>query len=97
MKNHVATLLIGLLALAILILLTINLLFERKKLHAARNEQMRLSGMLINAQEDERARLASELHDDFSQRLAMLSLGLEQLLKWFPSTQRKQIGYCTGL
>jgi signal transduction histidine kinase len=32
---------------------------------------------LINAQETERRRLASELHDDFSQRLALLSLGLE--------------------
>jgi hypothetical protein len=49
MENHVATLLIGLVALASLSPLTINLLFERKKLHAARNEQMRLSGMLINA------------------------------------------------
>jgi signal transduction histidine kinase len=84
MNNHVATLLIGLVVLGSLSLLTINLLFERKKLHAARNEQMRLSGMLINAQEDERARLASELHDDFSQRLAMLSLGLETAAEMVP-------------
>lgn len=38
-----------------------------------------LSGRLIAAQEDERARIASELHDDFSQRLAALSLGLSAL------------------
>ena len=76
-EQYRRTLLIGLLVLASLSLLTIYLLFERKRFHAARNEQMRLSGMLINAQEDERARVASELHDDFSQRLAMLSLGLE--------------------
>jgi PAS domain S-box-containing protein len=41
-----------------------------------------LSGMtrkLIEAQEQERARIGRELHDDINQRLAMLSLGLEQL------------------
>jgi signal transduction histidine kinase len=76
-EQYRGTLLIGLLALASLSLLTIDLLFERKQLRAARNEQIRLSGMLINAQEVERARLASELHDDFSQRLAVLSIGME--------------------
>ena len=76
-EQHRWALLIGLLTLASLSLLTIYLLFERKQVNAARNEQMRLSGMLINAQEVERARLASELHDDFSQRLAMLSIGLQ--------------------
>jgi signal transduction histidine kinase len=85
-EQHRRTLLIGLLVLAILSLLTIFLLFERKKLHAARNEQMRLSGMLINAQEVERARVASELHDDFSQRLAMLSLGLETVAEIVPES-----------
>jgi signal transduction histidine kinase len=65
------------LALASLSLLTIYLLFERKQLEASRLDQLRLSGMLINAHEMERARLAYELHDDFSQRLAMLSWGLE--------------------
>jgi two-component system sensor histidine kinase UhpB len=38
-----------------------------------------LAGRLIAAQEDERARIARELHDDFSQRLAALSLGLSAL------------------
>jgi signal transduction histidine kinase len=80
------TLLTGLLVVASLSLLTTLLLFERKRLHAARNEQMRLSGMLINAQEDERARVASELHDDFSQRLAMLSLGLENAAAMVPES-----------
>ncbi len=76
-ERHQQTVLIGLLVIVGLSLLTFYLLFERKQLGAARNEQMRLSGMLINAHEVERARLASELHDDFSQRLAVLSLGLE--------------------
>jgi signal transduction histidine kinase len=76
-EKNKRTLLMGLLVLASLGLLSIYLLFEQKRLRAARNEQMRLSGMLINAQENERTRLASELHDDFSQRLAMLSIRLK--------------------
>jgi PAS domain S-box-containing protein len=38
-----------------------------------------LSGRLINAQEDERSRVARELHDDLNQRLALLSIELEGL------------------
>ncbi len=38
-----------------------------------------LSGKLMYAQEKERARLARELHDDLSQRLALLSIRLEVL------------------
>jgi PAS domain S-box-containing protein len=39
----------------------------------------RLSGKLIDAQEQERSRIARELHDDISQRLALLSLNLERV------------------
>ena len=49
---------------------------ERKRAEQA------LSGMtrkLIEAQEQERARIGRELHDDINQRLAMLALELEQL------------------
>ena len=38
-----------------------------------------LSGRLIQAQEDERSRIARELHDDVGQRLALLSLDLHSL------------------
>lgn len=37
-----------------------------------------LTGRLIHAQEEERARIARELHDDISQRMAFLQIGLEQ-------------------
>lgn len=45
-----------------------------------------LSGQLINAQEGERARIARELHDDFSQRLAVLSIELDQLQMMLPES-----------
>jgi signal transduction histidine kinase len=51
---------------------------ERKLADQERNE---LSGRLINAQEQERSRLARELHDDFSQRLALWRLALRTLRK----------------
>jgi signal transduction histidine kinase len=49
---------------------------ERKLAEEALSE---LSGRLIDAQEEERKRIAREIHDDYSQRLAMLSLELESL------------------
>ena len=41
-----------------------------------------LSGRLIQAQEAERSRIARELHDDFQQRLAMLSFDLEDFARY---------------
>jgi PAS domain S-box-containing protein len=49
---------------------------ERKRAEEALKD---LGGRLIAAQEEERRRVARELHDDFNQRLALLSLELEQL------------------
>jgi PAS domain S-box-containing protein len=51
---------------------------DRKRSQEALEE---LSGRLITAQEEERARIARELHDDFTQRLALLGIGLAQVLK----------------
>ena len=41
-----------------------------------------LSGRLIQAQEEERSRIAREIHDDFLQRLALLSIDLEHLARY---------------
>ena len=38
-----------------------------------------VSARLINAQEEERSRVARELHDDLSQRMALMSIELEQI------------------
>jgi PAS domain S-box-containing protein len=43
-----------------------------------------ISGRLIEAQEQERTRIARELHDDFSQRMALLSIELDLLKKDTP-------------
>jgi signal transduction histidine kinase len=76
-ERHKRTLLTGLLIFVSLSLLTVFLLFKQKQLKLAKKAHDQLSGMLITAQEKERSRLASEIHDDFSQRLALLALGLE--------------------
>jgi PAS domain S-box-containing protein len=47
-----------------------------------------LSGRLISAQEDERSRIARELHDDFSQRLALLAIQLGQASQSLPDTDK---------
>jgi len=49
-----------------------------------------LGGRLIEAQEKERGRIARELHDDFNQRLALLSIELEQLGKTIPKAPRNR-------
>jgi PAS domain S-box-containing protein len=49
-----------------------------------KHAQEALSGVsrrLIEAQENERTRIARELHDDLSQRMALLQIGLEQLAR----------------
>jgi signal transduction histidine kinase len=50
------------------------LLYERSKRRRSEVAAHALSGRLINAQEQERSRLARELHDDVTQRLASLAI-----------------------
>jgi PAS domain S-box-containing protein len=49
---------------------------QRKQMEAALSDVAR---QLVEAQEKERTRIARELHDDINQRLALLSLEVEQL------------------
>lgn len=60
--------------------------YGQRQLKLSKEKERHLSSKLINAEEQERRRIASELHDDFSQRLAVLSLGLENVDEATPSS-----------
>ena len=62
-------------------LLIVTLFVEARKRRRSEKVLKELSGRLIHATEEERQRLARELHDDFAQRLALLSVGLDMLLQ----------------
>ncbi len=51
------------------------------------NEIRLLSARLMNAQEEERGRLARELHDDLSQQIAALSIAMGNLKRKIPDEQ----------
>jgi PAS domain S-box-containing protein len=51
-----------------------------------------VSRKLIEAQEQERTRIARELHDDVGQRLALLAIELEQLQQDLPTEGRSRMG-----
>ena len=56
-----------------------SLAASRDALGASRGELHRLAGRLLGAQEDERRRIARELHDDFKQRLTALGFEIAGL------------------
>lgn len=57
----------------------IGVVFDITERKESERERVQLSGRLINAQERERKRLAREIHDDFCQRFAVLTLKLQAL------------------
>ncbi len=56
-----------------------------------------LSGRLISAQEQERSRIARELHDDISQQVAILAIEVQQLEKRFPEDSPEDRQMVQGL
>jgi PAS domain S-box-containing protein len=58
--------------------------------HRAESAARELGGRLISAQEDERRRMARDLHDDLSQRLALISVELDMFGQQ-PPAQREAI------
>ena len=53
----------------------------------AEEELRNLGGRLIKAQEEERSRVARELHDNLNQRMAILAIELDQLRQKIPKSQ----------
>ena len=53
----------------------------------AESQLHQLAGRLIQAQEDERSRIARELHDDLAQRVSLLVFHLEQLRRGLATEQ----------
>jgi PAS domain S-box-containing protein len=55
-----------------------------EKLQRSEADLQKLAGRLIQAQEEERAWIARELHDDINQRLALLAVNLDRLMQDLP-------------
>jgi PAS domain S-box-containing protein len=56
-------------------------------LRESRQELRRLAGRLIHAQEEERRRISRQLHDDLSQKLALLAFDASSLLMSSPPSE----------
>ncbi len=76
-----------LLAMAILLGVIAALLVERRKRKNADSTVQELSGRLISAGEEERRRIARELHDDVLQRLSLVALDLTALERGLPISE----------
>jgi PAS domain S-box-containing protein len=56
-----------------------------------------LSGELIHAQEEERSRIARDIHDDFSQQLAIIGIELEKMRQAPLSSAEQMSAQCSDL
>jgi PAS domain S-box-containing protein len=66
--------------------------FDITEKRAAEDALRGVSGRLIQAQEEERRRIARELHDGINQRVALLAVGLDRLRQTVPELNgRKEV------
>ena len=68
-------------------ILIVLLLLQRTRRRAVTEDLKKVGGILIHAQDEERTKIARELHDDFSQRLAIQCIELTQLEKNLPESE----------
>ena len=59
---------------------------SQEELHRSHTHVRSLLGRLIHVQESERRRISRELHDDLSQKIATLSVGISRLKRRLPLT-----------
>lgn len=64
---------------------------SRRALSYAHDELREMTGRIIATQEQERARLARDLHDDINQRLAASSIGLSALRRRVPPSVQADV------
>jgi len=69
-----------------------QLLVSQRQLILSQREAQTLSGRLITGQENERARLARDLHDGLSQSMALLAVELEMLGQQPPDAREQMTG-----
>jgi signal transduction histidine kinase len=69
-----------------------GLLIQRRRRRLAEREAASLAGRLITAHEDERRRLARDLHDDLTQRLARLAIDAGKIERSAPVSNHDESG-----
>jgi signal transduction histidine kinase len=77
--------------------LIIKLIIEGRKRKYSEASARQLAGRLIHAQEEERHRIARELHDDLSQRMAMVSIRVDTLRASPPDTENALVEQLTNI
>jgi signal transduction histidine kinase len=88
-KEYRGPLAIGLGVVVLQTALIGGLLLHRSQRRLAEEEARAFARLLLTAHEDERSRLARELHDDLSQRLARLSIDAARMERTVPGSDAK--------
>ncbi|HEU4765985.1 MAG TPA: MASE1 domain-containing protein [Pyrinomonadaceae bacterium] len=70
---------------------------SQEKLHQSHTQVRSLLGRLIDVQESERRRISRELHDDLSQKIATLSVGISRLKRRLPLSDEELVAELDGL
>jgi signal transduction histidine kinase len=93
-EQYGAYIVAGQLILALQSVIIAGLLVSRRRRKRAEREARHLAGRLLTAQEDESKRLARELHDDLSQRLAATAIETGKLEQEFAESTESRARLC---